>query len=187
VEALPLERRIVRAGVCVLAVAALAVVVCSFLPGYRVTEVDSSDCVDRAFDLWGHGGGRDEPCVTTRRDLGTEPAGSPELVLATLLAMAPAWFVWRRGTARRAVAWGGLIWGAAILLFFVAIATYESDTSGCSGVYQERETLWPTIVLGWSAFAVFVGPMAIALVAAIARWRERRRLERERIPPATVL
>lgn len=185
--ALPLERRIVRAGVVCVGVAALVAIVCSFLPGYAVTEVDNSDCMDRAFDMWGHGGRDDEPCQTTERDLGTEPAGSPGTVLVVLLAMTPAYFTWKRGTARSAAAWGGLIWGAAVLLVFVALAAYESDSSGCSGVYQRRETLWPTIVLGWSAVVVFFGPMLLGLVAGLARWRHRRRLARARIPQATLV
>jgi hypothetical protein len=185
--ALPSEIRIVRAGVAVLGVAAVIAIVCCALPGYQVTEVDSSDCMDRAFDLWGHSSRDDEPCQTFERDLGTEPAGDPMLVIVILGMMAPAVMVWKRGTARSAALWGGAVWLAAVLFVFVAILNYESDSSGCSGVRKVREPLWPTMVLGWMGVALFFGPMVVATTAAVARWRERRRLERERIPPATVV
>lgn len=185
--ALPRERRIARAGVVCVGIAALAVIVCSFLPGYAVTEVDSSDCMDRVFDMWGHGGRDEEPCERTERYVGTEPAGGLGMVFVVLLAMAPAFLVWKRGTARSAAAWGGLIWGAAVLFVFVALATYEPDSSGCSGTYNRRETLWPAVVLGWSTVVVFVGPMLLAVVAGLVRRQDRRRLERERIPQATVV
>jgi hypothetical protein len=187
VVALPLERRVVRAGVVGIGIAALVVIVCSFLPGYHVIEHDRRHC-DTSFDLWGHSSRDDGPCIAKVTDLGNEPAGSPTIVVLALLAMLPAVWVWRGGLAWRAVAWGGMLWSAAVALLFVAIASYERSSSGCGdGISHTRETLWPAIVLGWSAIVIFFGPMVVALVGGITRLRERRRIERERIPPAIVV
>ncbi len=181
------ERGVVRAGVVVLGVIAAVALVCCALPGYRVTEVDSSDCMNRAVDLWGHGGGHDTPCVRTARDLGTERAGDPVIALVVILMMSPALAVWRRGRAFVTAGWGGAIWFAGVIYVFIAIASYDGGDAGCTGVYQVREPLLPSIILGWSGVALFFGPMLLAGVAAIARVVERRRLARERLPQATVV
>lgn len=177
------ERAVVRGGVVIMAVLAAIAVVSCFLPGFRVTEVDNSDCMDRVLD-W-HGGGRRAPCEVTRRDLGTEPAGSPELALVLLLVMAPAYAVWRRGTAWASLAWGAAVWGAAIALLAFAVLTHESSSDGCSGTYTVREALLPAVVLGATSTAMFFGPMLLAAVAAVARAVDRRRAG-PRIPEARV-
>lgn len=167
------ERAVVRGGVVIMAVLAAIAVVSCFLPGFRVTEVDNSDCMDRVFD-W-HGGSRREPCEVTRRDLGTEPAGSPELALVLALIMAPAYAVWRRGTAWASLAWGAAVWAAAVAVFVLLLATHESSSDGCSGTYTVREALLPAVVLGATSTAMFFGPMLLAAVAAVARVIDRRR------------
>lgn len=185
-DALPSERRIVRAGVVCLGIAAVVALVCCALPGYRITEVDSTDCMNRAMDFGGHGGGRDTPCVRTERDLGTERAGDPVIALVVFLMMSPALAVWRRGRAFVTAGWAGAIWFAGVIYVFIAIASYDGGDAGCSGVYQVREPLLPSIILGWCGVALFFGPMLLAGVAAIARVVERRRLARDRLPTATL-
>ena len=169
------QRWAVRVGVAVIAACAVTAIICCFLPGFAVYETNAEECFDRAMDLWGHSDAA--PCQRWQRFVGTEPAGGADEIVAVVLMVLPGIYAWRRATAGAAAAWTALLLGGLVIVFAYAVLSYESSGDGCVS-NTRREPLLASVVLSWSMFLVFIGPLVTWIVAVIIGRVARRAARR---------